>query len=443
MSTDHINTNEAANFLRVIACAPEDVAPRLIFADWLEEHRADRCAHFIRAHIEFCRHLRQLTWPKAAQYNTLTPHRTNDNFHVLFQMPYDWEKGGATPEAELAWQNLHATQEGSYDLLILYARLVGKDANGEDNPLALWIEALLLSYQCQQSRMLFQDLFWNGFPSILDIPLLLISPKADIGTESGINARSNILTAAEYLLPYLPVTLVTYESRDFAESLVEGLIRTLSKRHVQACLRTSEERHEQWQLSFKMIVNDERYNVKCKRPVYTAESYIVLPIDNINKFHPPAFSNPPTQVQYVNENIISYINHTIELAKSGIRGACSPFTGLEAKYSNCADVKYLQPSEMAFGILGDRKANNAPIPMRQYGSIGNPLARSYATFKTHDFRFFTYGDLLRYGADAPLWSVMIGTNNGTFFYTDPVKYRHNQPGNHDQRRYEFTGAFTL
>src|SRR5262245_62365046 len=42
-------------FLRAIAEQPDDDAPRLIYADWLEEHNETERAEFIRAQVELAR----------------------------------------------------------------------------------------------------------------------------------------------------------------------------------------------------------------------------------------------------------------------------------------------------------------------------------------------------------------------------------------------------
>src|SRR4051794_28353385 len=47
-------THEEA-FLQAILDAPEDDAPRLVYADWLEEHGQPERAAFIRLHIELAR----------------------------------------------------------------------------------------------------------------------------------------------------------------------------------------------------------------------------------------------------------------------------------------------------------------------------------------------------------------------------------------------------
>jgi uncharacterized protein (TIGR02996 family) len=42
-------------FLEAICAAPDDDAPRLVYADWLEEHGDPERAEFIRAQIELAK----------------------------------------------------------------------------------------------------------------------------------------------------------------------------------------------------------------------------------------------------------------------------------------------------------------------------------------------------------------------------------------------------
>ncbi len=50
-----MSANEARSFLEFILAHPDDDAPRLVFADWLEEHGEDARAEFIRVQIERAR----------------------------------------------------------------------------------------------------------------------------------------------------------------------------------------------------------------------------------------------------------------------------------------------------------------------------------------------------------------------------------------------------
>ena len=76
-------------FLRAIAETPDDDAPRLVYADWLEDHgRPDR-ARFIRLHVAWCRRdpdappdeelSRQLVaaWKAAGLHDTTVPEETS------------------------------------------------------------------------------------------------------------------------------------------------------------------------------------------------------------------------------------------------------------------------------------------------------------------------------------------------------------------------------
>ena len=47
--------SDAEALLRAILDAPEDDAPRLVYADWLDEHGDDARAAFIRAQVELAR----------------------------------------------------------------------------------------------------------------------------------------------------------------------------------------------------------------------------------------------------------------------------------------------------------------------------------------------------------------------------------------------------
>ena len=48
--------SDATALLAAIRAAPDDDAPRLIYADWLDEHGQPERAEFIRVQIELARH---------------------------------------------------------------------------------------------------------------------------------------------------------------------------------------------------------------------------------------------------------------------------------------------------------------------------------------------------------------------------------------------------
>ena len=50
-----MSANEARSFLEYILAHPDEDAPRLVLADWLEEHGEDARAEFIRVQIERAR----------------------------------------------------------------------------------------------------------------------------------------------------------------------------------------------------------------------------------------------------------------------------------------------------------------------------------------------------------------------------------------------------
>ena len=50
---DHPEYRQLVNAVRA---APDDDLPRLVLADWLEEHDAPEWAEFIRVHCEAARH---------------------------------------------------------------------------------------------------------------------------------------------------------------------------------------------------------------------------------------------------------------------------------------------------------------------------------------------------------------------------------------------------
>src|SRR5262249_40829470 len=53
--TSEANMITEPGFLRAIASQPDDDAPRLIYADWLEEHNEPERAEVIRAQVELAR----------------------------------------------------------------------------------------------------------------------------------------------------------------------------------------------------------------------------------------------------------------------------------------------------------------------------------------------------------------------------------------------------
>jgi uncharacterized protein (TIGR02996 family) len=48
-------TDDADALLRAVLAAPDDDAPRLIYADWLDEHGDPARAEFIRAQVVLAR----------------------------------------------------------------------------------------------------------------------------------------------------------------------------------------------------------------------------------------------------------------------------------------------------------------------------------------------------------------------------------------------------
>ncbi len=72
---------EAAAFLAAIAANPDDDTPRLIFADWLDEHGEPERAEFVRCQIELAKPMPQVLAYKGWQSptDTTSPYATCDD----------------------------------------------------------------------------------------------------------------------------------------------------------------------------------------------------------------------------------------------------------------------------------------------------------------------------------------------------------------------------
>lgn len=77
MTTDH----EA--FMRSIIADPSNDMPRLVFADWLEEHDEPERAEFIRCQIE----LAKMTEPKIGGYRKMLPISQSWSIGSIIQKP--------------------------------------------------------------------------------------------------------------------------------------------------------------------------------------------------------------------------------------------------------------------------------------------------------------------------------------------------------------------
>jgi uncharacterized protein (TIGR02996 family) len=119
-------------FLQAIIANPDDDAPRLIYADWLDEHGQSERAEFIRAQIELAR-------PPAPRTRTRRRELERRVKALWKRHGADWarERGGGSDRLP-DWERGFCAQYGTADFTTLAAELPRRLAEAPIRHVALW-----------------------------------------------------------------------------------------------------------------------------------------------------------------------------------------------------------------------------------------------------------------------------------------------------------------
>jgi uncharacterized protein (TIGR02996 family) len=158
-------------FLAMIASNPDDVAPRLVFADWLEENECGYVAQFIRAHIGYCSLCKTSDYP-----------RTINKSATHWYLPRE-----ASADAEEAWRTANR--------LSPYAMNLFRSIEKQAVPQIGW-EQHEYPFICSAGEL--PARWYNGFPE------LLVYSNAMRMRPIGPSADAALKVIMEKLLPIMP-----------------------------------------------------------------------------------------------------------------------------------------------------------------------------------------------------------------------------------------------